>query len=169
MKCGLAPFTAIVQSITIERRFRRNEYRFHNLLKRKFFRKMIFQSIYTNRCNIQQTKTRQEKPETETEMETETYKTPCMLTHSCNDGYKRRSIFETERCFTVIVFINKQVLTWQSMLKPRWRKHSLQYHTTLKVWKIVTHCAVVEEFAGNDIMFLNDPNHKRGNSIITCW
>ena len=41
---------------------------------------MIFESISTflmNRCNILQTETRQEKPETETEIETETCETPC--------------------------------------------------------------------------------------------
>ena len=42
---------------------------------------MMFESISTflmNRCNIPQTETRQEKPETEAEIETETYETPCI-------------------------------------------------------------------------------------------
>ncbi len=40
--CGLALFTAIVQSITIERRYHRHEYRWFNHFKENYLEKMIF-------------------------------------------------------------------------------------------------------------------------------
>ncbi len=68
--CGQTLFTAIVLSITTERRFRRHKYRFLN--QDNSSERMVFQSMSTlhmSRCNILQTETRHETLDTETEIE----------------------------------------------------------------------------------------------------